>query len=83
MRQGLRASLVNGNSMYRFRAMVTYASGHQDNGWSYAFSVSTRQGGNSYVNGVYYNAFGYFAAVEKNIRNIEMRTRPVCVWEVI
>ena len=65
MRQGLRASLVNGNSMYRFRAMVTYASGYQDNGWSYAFSVSTRQGGNSYVNGVYYNAFGYFAAVEK------------------
>ena len=65
MRKGLRASLVNGNSMYRFRAMVTYASGYQDNGWSYAFSVSTRQGGNSYVNGVYYNAFGYFAAVEK------------------
>ena len=47
MRKGLRASLVNGNSMYRFRAMVTYASGYQDNGWSYAFSVSTRQGGNS------------------------------------
>lgn len=65
MRKGLRASLVNGNSMYRFRAMVTYASGYQDNGWSYAFSVSTRQGGNSYVHGVYYNAFGYFAAVEK------------------
>lgn len=65
MRKGLRASLVNGNSMYRFRAMVTYASGYQDNGWSYAFSVSTRQGGNSYVHGVYYNAYGYFAAVEK------------------
>lgn len=65
MRKGLRASLVNGNSMYRFRAMVTYASGYQDNGWSYAFSLSTRQGGNSYVDGVYYNAFGYFAAVEK------------------
>lgn len=65
MRKGLRASLVNGNSMYRFRAMVTYASGYQDNGWSYAFSLSTRQGGNSYVQGVYYNAFGYFAAVEK------------------
>ena len=30
MRKGLRASLVNGNSMYRFRAMVTYASGYQD-----------------------------------------------------
>lgn len=65
MRKGFRASLVNSNSMYRFRGMLTYASGVQDNGWSYAFSVSTRQGNNAYVNGVYYNAFGYFAAVEK------------------
>ena len=65
MRRGLRASLVNGNAMYRFRAMATYASGYQDNGWSYVFSLSTRQGGNSYVDGVYYNAYGYFAAVEK------------------
>lgn len=65
MRKGLRASVVNGNAMYRFRGMLTYASGQQDNGWSYALSVSTRQGGNSYVDGVYYNAFGYFAAVEK------------------
>lgn len=65
MRKGLRASLVNGNQNYRFRAMVTYASGKQDNGWSYALSLSTRQGGNDYVKGVYYNAFGYFATVEK------------------
>ena len=69
MRKGLRASVVNGNSMYRFRGMLTYASGIQDNGWSYAFSVSTRQGGNSYVDGVYYNAFGYFAAVEKQFNS--------------
>lgn len=65
MRKGFRASLVNGNSTYRFRGMLTYASGLQDNGWAYAFSVSTRQGGNSYVDGVYYNAYGYFASVEK------------------
>lgn len=65
MRKGLRASLVNGNAMYRFRGMITYSSGQQDNGWSYALSLSTRQGGNSYVEGVYYNAFGYFAAIEK------------------
>ena len=43
MRKGLRASVVNGNSMYRFRGMLTYASGLQDNGWSYAFSVSRRK----------------------------------------
>ena len=65
MRKGLRVSLANGNAMYRFRAMATYASGYQDNGWSYVFSLSTRQGGNSYVDGVYYNAYGYFGAVEK------------------
>lgn len=65
MRKGFRASVVNGNSMYRFRAMVSYASGLLDNGWSYALSFSTRQGGNSYVDGVYYNAYGYFGSVEK------------------
>lgn len=64
-RKGFRASVVNANSMYRFRAMVSYGSGLLDNGWSYALSFSTRQGGNSYVDGVYYNAFGYFASVEK------------------
>jgi len=65
MRKGFRASVVNGNSMYRFRLMLSYASGQLDNGWSYAFSFSTRQGGNGYVDGVYYNAFGYFASAEK------------------
>ena len=65
MRKGFRASVSNGNSMYRFRAIVSYASGALDSGWSYAFSVSTRQGGNGYVDGVYYNSYGYFAAVEK------------------
>lgn len=65
VRKGFRASVVNGNTSYRFRAMVTYASGLKDNGWSYAFSFSTRQGGNDYVDGVYYNAYGYFASVEK------------------
>ena len=65
MRKGFRASVSGGNQMYNFRAIVSYASGMMDNGWSYAFSVSTRQGGNGYVDGVYYNSYGYFAAVEK------------------
>ena len=65
MRKGFRASVSGGNQNYNFRAIVSYASGMMDNGWSYAFSVSTRQGGNGYVDGVYYNSYGYFAAVEK------------------
>lgn len=65
MRQGLRASIVNGNAMYRFRAMVTYSTGLNDNGWAYALSLSTRQGDNSYIDGVFYNTFGYFGSIEK------------------
>ena len=68
MRKGFRASVVNSTQLYRFRAMVSYASGQLDNGWSYGFSVSTRQGGNGYVDGVYYNAYGYFASAEKVFR---------------
>jgi hypothetical protein len=44
--------------------MLTYASGMLDNGWSYAFSVSTRQGRHAYVDGVYYNTWGWFGSVE-------------------
>lgn len=69
MRKGFRASVASGNTMYRLRVMLTYASGMLDSGWSYAFSVSTRQGYNGYVDGVFYNTFGYFASVEKNFGN--------------
>ena len=65
LRKGFRASVVNSTQLYRFRAMVSYASGMLDNGWSYGFTLSTRQGGNGYVDGVYYNAFGYFFSAEK------------------
>ena len=65
LRKGFRASVVNSTQLYRFRAMVSYASGALDNGWSYGFTLSTRQGGNGYVNGVYYNAYGYFFSAEK------------------
>ena len=67
MRKGWRFSMVNANSMYRFRGMLSYASGELDNGWSYAFSFSTRQGGNDYVDGVYYNTYAYFLSAEKRM----------------
>lgn len=68
MRKGFRVSVSNGTQLYRFRAMVSYGSGQLDNGWSYAFSAGTRQGGNGYVDGVYYNSYSYFASVEKLFR---------------
>ena len=65
LRKGFRSSVVSANQLYRFRAMISYASGQLDNGWSYGFTLSTRQGGNGYVDGVYYNAYGYFFSAEK------------------
>ncbi len=67
LRKGTTLSVVNTNSMYRARVMATYASGFNDNGWAYAFSASTRQGNNAYIDGVYYNAYGYFGSVEKRL----------------
>lgn len=69
MRQGLRASVVSANGQYRNRLMFTYTSGMQDNGWAYAFSASARLGGNDFVEGLDYNAYGYFGSVEKKFND--------------
>ena len=65
VRTGLRGSVLTNSSLYRLRLMLTYGSGVQDNGWSYAFSISARLGGNDWIDGVYYRSFGYFASVAK------------------
>lgn len=65
VRHGWRFSLLTNSALYRFRAMATYASGELDNGWSYAFNVSARLGGNDWVEGVYYRSFAYYLGVEK------------------
>lgn len=69
IRKGLRVGMVNANGQYRFRGMVTYGSGEDKDGWSYALSLSTRQGGNDYIEGLYYNTYSYYAAVEKKINS--------------
>ena len=69
IRTGLRGSVMTNSQLYRLRLMLTYASGVQDNGWSYAFSVSARLGGNDWIDGVYYRSFGYFASIAKDWGN--------------
>lgn len=69
VRKGYRFSLLTSSGQYRFRAMATYSSGMMDNGWAYAFSVSTRLGGNDWVEGVFYNSFAYYAGVEKKFND--------------
>ena len=69
VRKGYRFSLLASSGQSRFRAMATYSSGMMDNGWAYAFSVSTRLGGNDWVEGVFYNSFAYYAGVEKKFND--------------
>ena len=67
VRKGWRGSVLTNSSLYRLRLMGTYASGPLDNGWSYAFNVSARLGGNDWIDGVYYRSFAWYAAVDKKI----------------
>ena len=69
VRPGWRFSLLSNSALYRLRLMATYASGELDNGWSYAFNVSARLGGNDWVEGVYYRSFGIYAGVSKRFND--------------
>ncbi|MBQ8839468.1 MAG: TonB-dependent receptor [Bacteroidales bacterium] len=70
VRPGWRFSALTNSALYRLRLMATYASGELDNGWSYAFNVSARVGGNDWVKGVYYRSFAYYAGVEKKFDDV-------------
>ena len=70
VRPGWRFSALTNSALYRLRLMATYASGELDNGWSYAFNVSARIGGNDWVKGVYYRSFAYYAGIEKKFGDI-------------
>lgn len=67
VRPGLRLSVLTNSALYRLRLMSTYATGEQDNGWSYAVNASVRAGGNDWVDGVYYRSLGLYAGAEKRI----------------
>ena len=73
-RTGLRASILTNSALYRLRLMLSYGSGVLDNGWSYAFNVSARLGGNDWIRGVYYRSFGYFGSVSKQFDPVNRLT---------
>ena len=70
VRAGRRFSVLTNSSLYRLRLMGTYAVPENDKGWTYAFSVSARLGGNDWVQGVYYRSFAYYAGIEKNWNDV-------------
>ncbi len=57
------------NRSYNNRIMLTYASGVMENGWSIAASGSRRWADEGYVEGAFYDAWGYFLSAEKIINS--------------
>ena len=53
------------NRSYLNRAMATYSSGLTKSGWAFTVSASRRWGDKAIIDGVYQDAYAYFAAVEK------------------
>ncbi len=53
------------NRSYTHRLMYTYATGFNDKGWAFAFSLSKRYADKGYVKGTWYDAYSYYASAEK------------------
>ncbi len=68
-RPGARVSFSGTNTNYNWRAMATYASGLDKNGWAYVVSGSRRWAEEGYFEGTDYGANSFFVAVEKKIND--------------
>ena len=66
-RKGVKLTYSSTNRSYRNRLMVTAATGMQDNGWAFTVSASRRWAQEGYVEGTFYDAWGYFLSAEKKI----------------
>ena len=67
-RKGTRLTYTATNRSYRNRLMLTLNSGLKKNGWAYSFSLSRRWAQDGQIKGTFYDAYGYFAAVEKRFK---------------
>ncbi|MDR1809206.1 MAG: TonB-dependent receptor [Prevotella sp.] len=63
--RGKKISLSYTNSNYYARAMASYSTGLQDNGWAFSALVGGRYADEGYVDGTFYNNVSYFLAAEK------------------
>lgn len=58
-----------GNRSYTHRWMFTHSTGMMQNGWAFSVSASKRYGTEGAIEGLFYDAYSYFAAAEKKINN--------------
>ena len=62
---GTRLSLAYTNGNYRWRGMVTHATGLNKHGWAMTVSAVARYANEGVYPGSFYNSWGYFLAVQK------------------
>ena len=62
---GTRLSLAYTNGNYRWRAMVTHATGLNKHGWAMTVSAVARYADEGVYPGSFYNSVGYFLALQK------------------
>jgi len=68
-RKQTKISYSLSNSSYTNRIMFTSSTGLMKNNWAFTVSGSRRWGNESYVDGVFYDAWAYFVAAEKKIND--------------
>ncbi len=64
-----RATMSFSNRSYTYRTMLTHSSGVNANGLSYTLSLSRRWGDGGFIEGTYYDAYSYFASVDKKFND--------------
>ena len=62
---GTRISLAYTNGNYRWRGMVTHATGLNKHGWAMTLSAVGRYANEGVYPGSFYNSWGYFLALQK------------------
>ncbi len=62
---GQKISLAGANRNYTARAMYSYNSGLNNNGWAWSAAVTYRWANQGYVEGTFYNSLSYFLGLEK------------------
>ena len=66
-RSGTRIAYSLANRTYRNRVMATWSSGLRESGWALTISGSRRWAQEGYVEGTFYDAYGYFVSVDKKL----------------
>ncbi|HBG40590.1 MAG TPA: TonB-dependent receptor [Porphyromonadaceae bacterium] len=65
--RGGKVTLSLTNRNYYARAMGSYSTGMQDNGWAFTASVGGRYSHEGHIEGVFYRNISYFVGLEKEI----------------